>query len=149
MFSLIRRLHVCLALLVALAACALVEGCGVSQANPIGNFELAVDTVTAQPVISQSTGSVWISGWTADYQTNTVSSVHVLVDGVFVGDATLGISRPDVAAYFHNPAWANTGYQFVLPASGLTEGPHQVTTTATDSLKLSTTFGPRTITITP
>jgi hypothetical protein len=148
MFSLIRRLCVCVALLSALAAGAFVEGCGDDRAHPIGNLELAVDTVTAKPVISQSTGSVWVSGWTADYYT-PVSSVHVLVDGVFVGDAKLGISRPDVAAYFHNPTWANTGYQFVLPASGLTEGAHKVTTTATDSLGLSTTFGPLTITINP
>jgi sugar lactone lactonase YvrE len=115
---------------------------------PVGNLELAVDSVTVKPTISQS-GTLFVSGWSADYQDNgPAKSVQILIDGKAAGTATLGQARPDVVTYFNNPAWSNTGWTFTYAASQLATGTHTVTAVATDSLSLSTTFGPLTITVT-
>ena len=116
---------------------------------PVGNLEKAVDSVTGKATISKSTGTLWISGWAADYQDDgPAKQVKILIDGVAVGNATLGVARTDVEASFNNPAMLDTGYVLSMPASGLSVAKHTVTSVATDSLGLSTTFGPLTITIT-
>ena len=116
---------------------------------PVGNLELAVDTGTAQPTIKQAGGTLYVSGWAADaVDGSPLSSVLVYIDGVSVGAPTLGLARPDVATYFNNPAYANSGYTFTYAASNLTGGTHKVTVVATNSGKVSTTFGPLTITVT-
>ncbi len=116
---------------------------------PIGSLDLAVDSVTARPSISQQNGTLFVSGWAADYLDNgPARTVTILIDGNLGGLATLGLPRPDVAAYFNNPAWTNTGFSFTTKVSGFTPGSHEVSAIATDSLNLSTTLGPLTITIT-
>ena len=123
---------------------------GSPMVPPIGNLETAVDSVTGFSTISQSSGTLYVSGWAADYQDNgPAQTVQILIDGTPAGLATLGQARPDVAAYFNNPAWANTGYQLLLSGQGLTVGTHTITAIATDSLELSTSFGPLTVTIAP
>jgi hypothetical protein len=117
---------------------------------PVGNLETAADSSTGQPSISQSSGTLYVNGWAADYQSNSgVASVSILVDGAPFSAATTGISRPDVAAYYNDPGWANAGFDLYSSVSGLSQGNHTVTAVATDTLGLSTTFGPLTITITP
>jgi len=117
---------------------------------PVGNLEKAVDSVTGKASVSKSKGALWISGWAADYQDNgPAKQVQILMDGVAVGNATLGVARTDVESSFKNPAMLNTGYILTMPATSLSVGTHKVTSIATDSLSLSTTFGPLTITITP
>jgi hypothetical protein len=117
---------------------------------PVGNLETAADSSTLQPTISQSSGTLYVNGWAADYQDNgAAKSVEILIDGTPLVPAILGISRPDVAAYYNNPAWANTGFDLYTSVSGLSQGTHQVTAVATDSLGLSTSFGPITITVVP
>jgi hypothetical protein len=54
--------------------------------------------------------------------------------------AELGVGRPDVANAYHNPAYANSGWRFTVPASSLALGKHSVGAVATDSLGLSTTL---------
>jgi len=116
---------------------------------PIGNLEIAVDSVTAQPTIKQATGTLYVGGWAADAVDGApLSNVQVYIDGVAVGTPTLGIARPDVASYFNNTAYTNSGYTFTYAASKLTGGTHKVTVVATNSGKVSTTFGPLTITVT-
>ena len=117
---------------------------------PVGNLETAADSATLQPSISQSSGTLYINGWAADYQSNSgVASVSILVDGAAFGTATTGISRPDVAAYYNDPGWTNSGFDLYSSVSALSQGTHQVTAVATDLLGLQTTLGPLTITITP
>lgn len=115
--------------------------------HPVGHLDLAVDAVTgSQPVLSSD--SLFVGGWSADYQDNgPAKSVIISIDGTVVGSATLGGSRPDVAAAYSQPAWTNSGWSFAYPASSLSSGSHNVTATATDSLGLSTTFGPIVITV--
>jgi hypothetical protein len=121
----------------------------VIAAPPVGNLELAVDASTSSSNVSRS-DSLFVSGWAADYGDNgAAKSVAVLLDGTQIGTATLGQSRPDVANYFNNPAWSNTGYFFVTPASSLSLGSHTITVIAKDSANLSSTFGPITINVTP
>ena len=57
----------------------------------------------------------------------------VSIDGKLAGTATLSIARPDVAAYFGNPAFANSGWSLELNLSGLSLGSHTVTAMGTDS----------------
>jgi hypothetical protein len=60
--------------------------------------------------------------------------VQVKVDGVVVGAATYGASRPDVCAvYPGRPGCPNVGYSFSLNTSALSTGAHTITVTATDS----------------
>jgi SAM-dependent methyltransferase len=47
-------------------------------------------------------------------------AIHISVDDHHVGDATLGLARPDVAAAFHNaPHTATAGFSFAFPANVL------------------------------
>jgi hypothetical protein len=119
----------------------------VTTKAPVGNLELAIDATTHSTTVSKS-DTLFVSGWAADYQSNgAVSTVTVYIDGTSVGNATLGVSRPDVASAYSNPSWGTTGYNLAVSASSLSTGPHSVTTKATDAIGLSTTFGPITITV--
>jgi len=63
-----------------------------------------------------------------------ISNVQVQVDGVTVGTATYGISRPDVcSAYPGRPGCPNVGFTYSLNTTTLTAGSHTITVTATDS----------------
>jgi hypothetical protein len=114
---------------------------------PVGNLDQAVDSATGTQPVSPS-DQVFISGWAADWQSNgPVASVQVFIDGNAVGTATLGIARPDVAAYYNNSAWANSGWAFTYPVGSLASGNHTVTVIATGSEGLSTPLGPVTFTV--
>jgi hypothetical protein len=63
-----------------------------------------------------------------------IASVQVKVDGVVVGSASYGGSRPDVCATWPGrPGCPNVGYSFSLNTSTLSVGSHTITVTATDS----------------
>jgi hypothetical protein len=122
----------------------------ITDAAPVGNLDVAADSATYQPSVSQSSGTLLVAGWAADYLDNgPAQSVQVFIDGNPAGFATLGVSRPDVASYFGKPGWATSGYSFTLAASGLSIGPHSVSTVATDNAGLTTTFTAPSITVTP
>ena len=72
----------------------------------------------------------------------------MLIDGVAVGTPTLGIARPDVASGRNNPAYLDSGFNFVYAASLLNAGTHSVTVVGVDSHGLSVTLGPLGITVT-
>lgn len=61
---------------------------GPRQANPFGSFDSAAASV----------GSIDVSGWTIDPDTNDPIDVHVYVDGTIAGAFRADRSRPDVAA---------------------------------------------------
>jgi len=117
---------------------------------PIGNLELAVDPVTSLPTIVQNrlNGKLFVRGWVADpLDGSPLRNVRVYIDGVSIGAPTLGLARPDVATYFNNPAYANSGYSLSYNSSNLKVGTHQVTVVAINSGGVSQTFGPLTITV--
>ena len=115
---------------------------------PIGNLEQAVDASTSSSTVSRA-DTLFVSGWAADYQDNgAAKSVQVFIDGNAAGFATLGGSRTDVANYYNNSSFGTTGFSIGISVSGLSLGSHSVTAVATDSLGLTTTFGPASITVT-
>ena len=123
----------------------------VTNTPPVGNLETAVDNATGSSTISQSSGDLlYVGGWAADYHDNgAAQKVQILIDGVALGTATLGGSRPDVASYYNQPGWSTSGYSFAVSASSLSVGSHSITAVATDSLGLMTTLGPQSITVIP
>ena len=82
-------------------------------------------------------GVVTISGWALDntsYVGSAIGSVVVKVDGAVVGNASYGVSRPDVcAAYPGRANCPNVGYSYQLNTNGLATGSHTITVSATDT----------------
>ena len=118
-----------------------------SYGAPLGNLDIAVDNVTASPTVSQA-DLVYIAGWTADaVDGSPLSNVTVYIDGNSVGTPNLGVVRNDVASYYNNPAYTNSGFYMATPASGLSVGPHSVTFTSINGGGVSSTFGPLTINV--
>ncbi len=95
---------------------------------------VVIDSPHAAAVVS---GSTMISGWALDSAGRigtAISSVKVQVDGVVVGNATYGSSRPDVcAAYAGRPGCPNVGFTYALNTLTLTAGVHTITVSAVDS----------------
>jgi hypothetical protein len=93
-----------------------------------------IDTPTQGSTVS---GTVRVAGWAIDNSSTVgtaISSVQVKADGVVVGTATYGVSRPDVCVvYPGRPGCPNVGYSFSLNTSALSTGSHTITVTATDS----------------
>ncbi|MGC2639491.1 MAG: hypothetical protein WA294_20070 [Acidobacteriaceae bacterium] len=109
---------------------------------PIGAIAPPADSVTGSNTVGQS-DLVKISGWAADALDGApLSNVTVYIDGKSAGTPTLGIARNDVAAFYQNAAYTNSGYQILDSASDLSLGKHSATVVATDSAGRSTTFGP-------
>jgi subtilase family serine protease len=115
---------------------------------PVGDLDAAVNSSTSSTTIPQS-DSLVVSGWAADPVDGApMSNVKVYIDGNLIGTPMLGLARPDVAAYFNNAAYTNSGYQLIYSVATLSTGTHAVTVVAIDSASRSTTFGPLTITVT-
>ncbi len=113
--------------------------------QPVGVLEKAVDNSTTSATVKLG-DPLLVSGWAADPVDGApLSNVKVSVDGTVFGTPTLGISRPDVATAYNNPAYTNSGYQLVGSTNGLALGTHAVTVVAVDSTARTTTFGPLTI----
>jgi beta-N-acetylglucosaminidase len=68
------------------------------------------------------TGSSVVRGWFLDG--SGVSKIEVLVDGQSMGMAQYGIVRPDVMNVFPEYQNANSGYQYTLDTSKLSDGQH-------------------------
>ena len=115
--------------------------------RPVGYFDRAVGNATQTSTVYQSDALI-ASGWAADYNDNgPAKSVQVLIDGAVAGNATLGGSRPDVASAYDNPAWKMSGWSYSMSASSLAVGSHTVTAVATDSLGLTRTLGPTSVSV--
>jgi hypothetical protein len=115
---------------------------------PFGNLDTAVSEAGGTNSVAQNT-SLWVNGWAADQQDGApLARVEVRVDGVAVGDATLGYARPDVATAWGNAAYTNSGFQLAYNIGALSLGSHTVTAIAYDSSAAIATLGQRTITVT-
>jgi hypothetical protein len=72
-------------------------------------------------------GTVEVAGWAVDLAASTgtgVNTIHIYRggpagDGVFVGAATYGVSRPDVAEAFGSSQFTNSGWSFGWNTAGL------------------------------
>jgi hypothetical protein len=66
-----------------------------------------------------------MGGWAADVEQGApVARVELYIDRMHVGDALVGIDRPDVEQYFRRPDLASTGWQVEVPLQQLTTGYH-------------------------
>lgn len=63
----------------------------------------------------------------------TVSAVTIYVDGSLKGSATLGGSRPDVAAAYPHLAPADSGWTYSLDTTALTNGVHSLVVHVSDT----------------
>ena len=76
-------------------------------------------------------GVLVVAGWALDDR--RVEHVDVFIDGLLEREAVLGVSRPDVAAYYPNvPDASNAGFVIFIDATRLTNGVHTLTVKATD-----------------
>jgi hypothetical protein len=108
--------------------------------NPIGMPIIAPGMSTAageQPLL--------VRGWAAELGApgTGIAGIDVYLDGapeqggVLLGTATYGLPRPDVAAAFGNPDWANSGFVFTWTPRNLAAGEHTVTVLARATSGLS------------
>ncbi len=113
-----------------------------------GNFNLGVNSVPSvaidAPVAGATvSGTVTVSGWAIDNTTSAgtaIGTVQVKVDGVAVGTATYGVSRPDVCAVWPGRAGCpNVGFTYALNTASLTPGSHTITVSATNTEAPSST----------
>jgi streptogramin lyase len=118
------------------------------NAPPFGALGEAVDATTQTTTVSQS-DNLYVRGWAVDPQQGApVSNVSILIDGTAVGNATVGVARPYIAAQYHNAAYLHSGWTFTMSASVLSAGIHEVTAVATDALGLTKQLGVTVITVT-
>jgi hypothetical protein len=122
----------------------------VGGAPPFGFIEKAADARTGSTTVARA-DNLLVSGWAADlHDGSPVSTVQIFIDGTLAGNATLGISRPDLVFTQHSTIYLHAGWTFLYPASKLSLGTHTITALATDSLRYAaglSTFVPRTITV--
>ncbi|MGC2637967.1 MAG: choice-of-anchor D domain-containing protein, partial [Acidobacteriaceae bacterium] len=114
---------------------------------PFGALNPVIDSVTGSTTVGQA-DSLEVTGWVADAIDGApLSNVKVYIDGNLAGTPTLGIPRYGVAVAYNNPAFLDSGYQLLYPASSLSVGTHAVTVVAVDSGGRSKTFGPVSFTV--
>ena len=87
-----------------------------------------------QPAVNATiSGVVQVAGWVAD-ESGTVARVDVVMDGRVVGQATHGITRPDVASDWPGvPGALNSGYAYRLDTRTLSNGAHFIEVRAVDA----------------
>jgi hypothetical protein len=91
-------------------------------------------------------GTVNIHGWALDIE--PVTAVRILIDGVFVANATYGFARPGVTMLY--PSFPNSnlpGYQYLLDTTVLTNGEHTVGVEVQDNIGTRTFIGERRFTV--
>src|SRR5207237_1316741 len=107
---------------------------------PMLSFEKVANAAGSSAVHANDT--VMAAGWAADWEDGTSSTrVDVSIDGGPSVPSTPSNSRPDVAEYYRNPAFTNSGWSLVLNLSGLALGSHTVRAVATDSAGATSAIG--------
>jgi hypothetical protein len=115
---------------------------------PVGYIFPVKDATTGGSSTVAQLDTLLVTGTAGDLHDGTpVLQVQIVIDGTVVGNATLGFASPGLEADYNNPAYANGGWRFSYPASGLSMGTHTLKAIATDSLALSTTLGTETFTV--
>ena len=97
---------------------------------------------------SINTGTISVTGYALDISSPGVTRVNVIVNGRNLGEATLGIARPDVGAAFPNyPGSANSGYLFRFDSYQVGNGVHQLVARATNGRGVTSDIGLRNIVV--
>lgn len=109
--------------------------------NRIGNEEGFGYIAPIQPA-NISDGIVEASGWALDWE--GVDRVTVSVDGIEVGDATLGVSTPAVSSRYPGyPGNAAAGWRIQFDSTQFSDGRHDLQAVITDEDGRTTLIGER------
>jgi beta-N-acetylglucosaminidase len=85
-----------------------------------------IDTPTKNSNIFSVNNEVNVGGWSVDGY--GIQKVQVYVDNTYMGDANLGVSRPDVGNVLPQyPGSASSGYNYSLNISNISDGIHTIT----------------------
>lgn len=96
----------------------------------VQNVALAPTGHIDSPISNSSINGITnVRGWFLD--ASGVSKVEVFVDGKIMGQATYGLSRPDVLKVLPAYQNGNAGYEFSLDTRKLTNGTHVITVRGT------------------
>ncbi len=78
------------------------------------------------PLQIRANSSLKLDGWAVDDEAKALAAgVEVVIDGKAYR-ALYGRSRPDVAAYFHVPAYLNAGFSASVPMAAVGPGQHKL-----------------------
>jgi hypothetical protein len=84
------------------------------------------DPITGTPVVISQPKPILLKGWAVDRSAKLPTpGVKVLLDGNPY-DLSYGYPSPDIANYFKNPAYANSGFRMDFPTTGLAKGKHSL-----------------------
>ena len=108
-----------------------------SAASPASaeNFQLVPTAKNATPPsrLFCAETRMMVGGWAADPRDGApVVRVELYVDRLHVGDAGVGIARPDVEEYFRRVDFAKSGWQLEIPLRSLSTGFHYMEIWAVD-----------------
>jgi Big-like domain-containing protein len=112
---------------------------GTNLCAPLANVDQPAPNATLSGIAA-------VSGWAFGIDV-ALSGVTVYLDGVLVGHATLGDSRPDVVNAYPHVAPANSGWNFTFDTTKLTNGPHTIVVHATDAANAEAILVPVAVTI--
>jgi hypothetical protein len=103
------------------AACLVLSSCGRSNSHP----KLPIGVVDLPRSNETITGQLGAYGWAISE--DKIEGVAVYLDGVYLMDAMLGLSRPDVnKAFPGTPEGENAGWRAQLAAASLPAGQHEL-----------------------
>lgn len=96
--------------------------CTPASPTPVSAPEMAIEEPAGGQTVS---GMVTVRGWAADggsWNGPGVTDVHVRVNGRFIGAATYGESRPNVANYLGDSRYAASGYRITFDSRAFPNG---------------------------
>ncbi|HVR44727.1 MAG TPA: hypothetical protein VMS56_14935 [Thermoanaerobaculia bacterium] len=112
--------------------------------NRINQSPFGAVDIPDTSMVHDASGSFPIVGWAAD--TDGISRIDVLIDGLVTQGAVYGDPRPDVGNAFPDfPAAQFSGFIAHFDSTRVLDGIHQLAVRVTDQLGLSRTIGQRTI----
>ena len=120
-----------ISMVVLLVISVILSGCGSDKttAESKTTFDACIDAPASGATISSANYKV--QGWFLD--TAGVSKVEIQIDGTTVGEATYGDSRPDVQKAYPDYNNTNSGFNYSLDITALTNGSHSLTALETNS----------------
>jgi hypothetical protein len=91
----------------------------------LGNLDVFLAGRTS-PVTITNDAAVDIRGWAVDAGARRPSSSVFAIIGANIVVAQMGFRRDDVAAALNTSAYANSGFEIVIPTSALPPGPSRI-----------------------
>ncbi len=106
---------------------------GAQAPGGAATIRISIDSPTPGTTVPNQ-GQTGIGGWAADIAGPgaSIDAVKIYLDGTmdgggrFIGDASYGGARPDVAASLGSSAFTNTGFDFGWSPATLTAGTHKL-----------------------